>query len=68
MGSHYFVILDLHTQTCAFLWGAFSAEIDHFELASIGCRPRHAAKLDAIDALGLLIKARDDWAYITTLY
>ena len=32
------------------------------------CRPRQAVKLGAIDTLGLLIKARDDWAYNTSLY
>ena len=35
---------------------------------NLGCRPRQAAKLGTIDALGLLIKARDDWAHITMLY
>ena len=35
---------------------------------NICCRPRQVVKLGAIDALGLLIKARDDWAYNTSLY
>ena len=35
---------------------------------NIRCRPRQAVKLGEIDALGLLIKARDDWAYNTSLY
>ena len=32
------------------------------------CRPRQVVKLGAIDALELLIKAQDDWAYNTSLY
>ena len=36
--------------------------------SNIGYRPRQVVKLGAIDALGLLIKARDDWAYNTSLY
>ena len=35
---------------------------------SMGYRSRQAAKLGAIDALGLLIKARHDWAHIMMLY
>ena len=35
---------------------------------NICCRPRQVVKLGAIDALGLLIKASDDWAYNTMLY
>ena len=36
--------------------------------SSIGYKPRQAVKLGTLDALGLLIKARDDWAPSTSLY